>query len=361
MASPIRIENLDRTWGQFRLRDLSLEVSAGDYFVLLGPIGSGKTLLLETIAGLHHLSAGRIRLGDRDVSNLRPECRGIGFVYQRSMLFPHLSVLENIRFGLRFLQVRESDRRKRVDRLVGLLGLAELLERRTTNLSGGERQKIALARALAVEPEVLLLDEPLSPLDDLSKDTLRDQLKQIHRELGTTTIEVTHDQVSARIMADRVGVLQGGRLLQVGEMAEVFERPQSQFVAEFVGAQNVFSGVARRDGELTWIKIGTGIELQAQGELEGPVGLCIRPEAIQLHSQPQEQGPNTLKGALTDISDRGAMIRLTLRSEALDFRALVPRPRFAELACNVGQELWFSLPPEAVHVFVEDPYERASH
>lgn len=353
MASSIRLENLSRHWGAFSLRGINLEVAGGDYFVLLGPIAAGKTLLLETVAGLHRPESGRVLIGDTDVTELAPERRGIGFVYQTSMLFPHLDVLENIRFGLRFAAVGDQEKQARVDGVVELLDLKALLARETTNLSGGERQKVALARALAVKPEVLLLDEPLSPLDNLSKEGLRDQLRSIHQELGTTTIEVTHDQLSARMMADRVGVLNGGQLLQVGGMEEVFARPSCRFVAEFLGAENVFAGRARRDGGLTRIVLDCGIELLAETELEGEVGLCIRPEEVRITREGAPEEQNAFAGRLTDISDRGPMARLTLDVQGLRVRGLVTKRDLRSVGWGVGDELTVVFRPEDLWVLPE--------
>jgi ABC-type sugar transport system ATPase subunit len=353
VANGLRIENLGGCWGAFRLRDINLEVQGGEYFVLLGPIASGKTLLLETVAGLHRLSAGRVWLGERDVTQERPERRGIGFVYQNSMLFPHLSVLENVRFGLRFRSLGEQEKRQRVDEWADLLDFRHLLDRRTANLSGGERQKVALARALAIRPEVLLLDEPLSPLDSLSKEALREQLKETHRQLGTTTVEVTHDQLSARMMADRVGILNDGQLLQTGTMEEVFARPCRRFVAEFLGAENVFAGRAERAGGQTLITLDSGLRLLAEADIEGPVGLCIRPEEVEVSANRPADAPNALAGRLTDISDRGPMVRLTASVGGTAVRVLLTKPELRALGRTIGEEVFLSLPPSRIWVFRE--------
>jgi ABC-type sugar transport system ATPase subunit len=353
VANGLRIEDLSGRWGAFSLLDINLDVRGGEYFVLLGPIASGKTLLLESAAGFHHLSSGRVWLGERDVTQERPERRGIGFVYQHSMLFPHLSVLENVRFGLRFRSLSELEKRQRVDELADLLKLRQLLDRRTANLSGGERQKVALARALAIKPEVLLLDEPLSPLDNLNKEALREQLKALHRQLGTTTVEVTHDQVSARTMADKVGILNGGRLLQTGTMEEVFARPRCRFVAEFLGAENVFTGRAERDGGQTWITLESGLRLLAGAGIEGQVGLCIRPEEVQVSANRPPDAPNALGGRLTDISDRGPMARLMVSAGEMSVRVLVTKPEFRALGRSVGEEIFLAFPPNRIWVFRE--------
>ncbi|MDP6117571.1 MAG: ABC transporter ATP-binding protein [Planctomycetota bacterium] len=350
MPSTIRAEGLCRSWGRFAFSELDLHVAAGEYFVLLGPIGSGKTLLIESIAGLHRLDAGRILIGEKDITDAPPERRGIGFVYQRSLLFPHMNVKKNIGFGLRFLKISETETKKRINDVADLIGLSHLLERGTEDLSGGERQKVALARALAAQPQVLLLDEPLSPLDNLSREGLRKQLLTVHRELGTTTIEVTHDQLSARLQADRVGVISDGEIIQTGTMEEVFERPQSAFVAEFLGTENVYSGKVIDDGTEKKFVLESGLQIDVETELAGKAGACIRPELVKVH--PEGEGEdNEIVLSLSDISDLGPMIRLTGRNDQTEVRALMTKPAFTALAKNVGDRVAFELPRESLHLF----------
>ncbi|MDA0838967.1 MAG: ABC transporter ATP-binding protein [Planctomycetota bacterium] len=350
MPSTIRIEGLYHSWGSFAFNGIDLDVIAGEYFVLLGPIGSGKTLLLESIAGLHTPDAGRILIGGKDITYAPPGRRGIGFVYQQSMLFPHMNVERNIGFGLRFSRLREAEKKKRISDTVDLLGLSHLLERSTENLSGGERQKVALARALAVHPQVLLLDEPLSPLDNLSREGLRDQLRIVHLELGMTTIEVTHDQLSARLQADRVGVIRDGQIIQTGTMEEVFERPQSAFVAEFLGTENVYAGKVITVGAETKFVLESGLEFAVETKVSGEAGACIRPELVRVH-QAAKGEENEAVLCLSDISDLGPMIRLTGRSNQIEVKALITKPEFKRLARNVGDKVTFEMPSEAVHLF----------
>jgi len=318
--------------------------------VLLGPIGSGKTLLLESIAGLHRAEDGRILIGEKDITDAPPERRGIGFVYQQSMLFPHMNVERNIGFGLRFTRLVEVEKKKRISDTIDLLGLSHLLGRSTENLSGGERQKVALARALAVHPQVLLLDEPLSPLDHLSREGLRDQLQTVHAELGTTTIEVTHDQLSARLQADRVGVIRDGQIIQTGTMEEVFERPQSAFVAEFLGTENVYSGKVITGGSDKRFVLESGLELAVETEVTGRAGACIRPELVRVH-QAGEGEENEIELSISDISDLGPMIRLTGRDDQIEVRALITKPAFEQLGKNVGDHVAFVMARESLHLF----------
>ncbi|MBI2195050.1 MAG: ABC transporter ATP-binding protein [Planctomycetes bacterium] len=358
MAARIRIEGLSRAWGRFSLQQIHLDIGAGEYFVLLGPIGSGKTLLLEMLAGLHTPQQGRILLNGTDITGLEPEHRHFGLVYQHSMLFPHLDVQDNIEFGLRFQDLPGTEKERRVRFLAQALGLEGLLGRRPATLSGGERQKVALARALAIQPAVLLLDEPLSPLDSLSKEELREQLLRLHRELGTTTLDVTHDQWTARMQADRVGVLQDGKLLQAGPVGEVFERPGSRFVAEFLGVENILDGRSVREGRGVRVRLASGPEIFIEAAHVGAVSVCIRPERIRVLAAPPENGlpepscpaSNVLPGVIRELSDRGPMVRVTVEAGATSWRALLARDEFRRLDRTVGGEVHLALLPGEIHV-----------
>ncbi len=356
----IRTERLTKRVGDFVLRNISFEVGEGDYVVLLGPTASGKTVLLETIVGINQPESGTVWLDGQDVTHWAPERRGIGFVYQRSMLFPHLSVRHNIGYGLFFHGVPMHQWGERVASLARLLAIESILDRSIEGLSGGERQKVALARALAIQPRVLLLDEPLAPLDPVSKEALRTELQALHRETGTTIIHVTHDQETARVLGQRIGILSQGQLLQFGATDEVFNRPASAFVARFVGMQNVFAGEARPEGGLARIELGAG-ELFAETALAGRVGLCVRPELI--HIEPVAEDVATLvpeapqcqiAGVLESTSDRGAVVRHTVVTAEEHFVVLQTKKEYAACPLSVGQQAALSFGPEAVHVF---PYE----
>ena len=230
----IEVQGVRHTFGSFKL-ELSLRVQRGQYLVILGPSGCGKSLLLGTVAGLYVPSRGAVQLHGRDVTAAPPEERGVGFVFQRASLFPHLTVAGNVEFGLRVRGVARAARRRRVDELVQTLGLAQLLERPVPALSGGEAQKVAIARALAPRPEVLLLDEPLSLVDHNARLELQDELRRIHAELELTTVHVTHNREEARAMGRRCAVMLGGRVVQLGSMEQVLQQPRCVFVARFFG------------------------------------------------------------------------------------------------------------------------------
>jgi ABC-type Fe3+/spermidine/putrescine transport system ATPase subunit len=351
----VRVVGLSKRLGDFRLRDVTFEVPRGDSAVILGPTGCGKTVLLETLVGINRPDGGGVWLDGQDVTRWPPERRGIGFVYQRSMLFPNLSVRRNVAYGLRYHGVPADQRDPRVERVAQLLGIGPLLERGVEGLSGGEMQKVALARALAIEPRVLLLDEPLEPLDPLTKETLRSELAALHRQLGTTILHVTHDQETARVLGKSIGVMCDGRLLQFGPKEEVFDRPGSAFVAQFVGTENVFAGRAVRDGSRVRIELGCGA-VAAHTSLTGRVGMCVRPELITLApaQTTAEGGENRVEGAVNAISDRGALVRYHVLTRQERFVVLQAKKDYAAAGLAVGQRVALSFPPSAVHVFPWD-------
>ncbi len=233
----MRIRRLALKAGTFRLRDVSLDVADGEYFVLLGPNGSGKTLLVSCLAGLERAEGGTIEVDGRDVTRLAPRRRGIGYVPQDYGLFPHLSVARNLAFGLRARGVPPGERAARLSPLVATLGLGPMLARRPRNLSGGERQKVALARALAIEPKVLVLDEPVSALDGPTRAEVLERLRRVQRDVGVTTIHVCHHLDEAMSVADRAGVLIDGALVQTGPLKDILSAPATPAVARLLHAR----------------------------------------------------------------------------------------------------------------------------
>lgn len=236
MSASIELSHVGRQFGAFALRDLSLTVGAGEYWVVLGPSGAGKSLLLQLVAGLIAPDQGRIAIAGSDATAVPPERRNIGMVFQQSALFPHLSVVDNIGYGLRHRGLDRAARDKRVSALVELLRLQPILARPVATLSGGEAQKVAIARALAIEPAALLLDEPLGPIDHNTRLELQAELRRLHGELKFTAVHVTHSRDEARALADHCAVLRDGALEQCGTVDTVFARPANEFVAHFLGA-----------------------------------------------------------------------------------------------------------------------------
>jgi len=347
----VRIEDLWVDLDEFHLHEIELDIAPGEYFVILGPTGAGKTVLLEAIAGLHQLGRGRILLNGGDVTRVPPERRGIGFVYQDYMLFPHLCVRDNVAFGLR---ARGADRAVIAERVVEigrLLGISHLLHRRPGTLSGGEQQRVALARALVVRPRLLLLDEPLSALDPEMREGLQRELARLHRELGTTTIHVTHDFQEAVALGDRIAVVNEGRVVQVGSSEEVFYRPNSEFVARFVGVRNIFRGevVAGVGGE--GVLHAGGMEVAVATDVVGTVHGAIRPEDIVLSREPLCSGAgNAFRGRVVSVVDRGTVVYVTVRVPP-DFVCAITRRARKEMGLEEGQEVCIAFGASAVHVF----------
>ncbi|MHB0769951.1 ABC transporter ATP-binding protein [Bradyrhizobium sp. 5.13L] len=309
----LRIEGVAKTFGPFRAVDgVSLDIKAGEFFALLGPSGCGKTTLLRMLAGFEAPDEGRILLGGKDIAQALPHERPINMMFQNYALFPHLSVRDNIAFGLKRAGMPRADITTRVAEMVALVKLEGLEKRKPDQLSGGQRQRVALARALARRPQLLLLDEPLAALDKKLRESTQGELMELQRRLGMTFVIVTHDQEEAMTMASRIGVMKAGRLAQVANPRELYEAPRSRWVAEFVGDINLFDGESKlRDGHR--LVIGTrDAGALVVAEPREPVGagklsVAIRPEKIKLSRRGpvsetgHETAINRLDGVIADI------------------------------------------------------------
>jgi molybdopterin-binding protein len=360
-STNVQVKDLWVDLEEFHLRQINLDIPAGEYFVILGPTGAGKTVLLETIAGLYQPRRGCILLNDEDVTDVPPERRGIGFVYQDYMLFPHLGVAGNIAFGLKLRGMDRSAIRERVVGIGQLLGIDHLLHRSPGTLSGGEQQRVALARALIVEPRLLLLDEPLSALDPETREGLQHELARLHRELGTTTVHVTHDFEEAVALGDRIAVVNEGQVVQVGAPEEIFRKPGSEFVARFVGVRNVFRGELRPgEGGYRVLRLD-GVEIAVVTELVplGPVYGSIRPEDILISRDAlRSSARNSFRGRIVDISDRGTVVYVTVRlpsdcaqGKPLDFICVITRRSLEEMELREGLGVYIAFKAAAVHIF----------
>ena len=288
--SRVALKNVAKSFGPTcPVDELTLDIRSGEFLVLLGPSGCGKSTLLRLIAGLETLDEGEIHIGDRRVDHLAPGQRGVAMVFQNYALYPHMTVYENLAFGLRNAQVPEPEVRERAEEAGRLLEIEELLERRPDQLSGGQRQRVAIARAIVKKPELFLFDEPLSNLDAALRTRTRVELAQLHQRLGATMIFVTHDQVEAMTMADRIVVLNEGRIEQIGAPMNVYHRPETRFVAEFVGSpsMNILRCriVEGADGYAR-AQIEDGPELDTRVPMtalkDGPYELGLRPEFLRL-------------------------------------------------------------------------------
>ena len=302
MPVPITIEKLTKRFGaKTVLSNIDVKIAAGEIFFLLGPSGCGKTTLLRSVAGLNDPDGGRILAGERDVTHLPPHQRDMGMVFQSYALWPHMSLRENVAFGLEMRGVKKGDAQSRVMRALEMVRLADRADSKPNELSGGQQQRVALARALVIEPQCLLLDEPLSNLDAKLRLEMRTEIRRICKEAGLTAIYVTHDQKEALSIADRLAVLDQGRLLQIGSPQEVYTHPNSRFVAQFIGETTFVEG--RVKGWLddrAEVDTAAGVwTAQAEDKLEAgeTVWLSVRPEAVQLHTD-RADGPNVFKAEL---------------------------------------------------------------
>jgi ABC-type Fe3+/spermidine/putrescine transport system ATPase subunit len=336
----IAIQHLTKRFGPVvAVRDVSLEIPRGSFTTLLGPSGCGKTTILRTLAGFYDVDGGDIFIGGRRVNDVPSHRRNAAMVFQDYALFPHMSVLENVGYGLRLAGLRGGALRQRVERSLKDLGLAGLEDRMPGMLSGGQQQRVALARALIMEPEVLLLDEPLSNLDAKLRVTIRAELREIQRRVGITTVYVTHDQEEALAISDRIAVMRQGEVVQHATPWEVYYHPANPFVADFVGTANFLRGRIRevQADRFTVDCGGTSILVQAPGEGLSPGAeavLNIRPEAIDLGAAaPAPQASNVLEGRVRTFTFVGQWIRywidvaLSAAGPQREFIVDVPDPR----------------------------------
>lgn len=235
----LKINHIYKSFGEFKLKDIHFQVNDGEYFVILGPTGNGKTVILETIAGMYNLDKGDIYIDDLNITNVPPERREVGLVYQSYLLFPHLSVRDNIIFGLKAKKIGKKESNIVLNDIVEMLNIKHLLNRKPENLSGGEKQRVAFARAIVTKPKLLLLDEVTSALDPNTKREFQMNLKKIHRRLKTTTIQVTHDFEEALYLADRIGIINNGEICEIGTPEDIFNNPKTDFAAKFVYNNNL--------------------------------------------------------------------------------------------------------------------------
>ncbi|RIH86486.1 ABC transporter ATP-binding protein [Calidithermus roseus] len=333
----IRVENIVKLFGRVKaLNGVSLEVRDQEFVVLLGPSGCGKTTLLRIIAGLEHAESGRVFIGDRDVTALPPRSRKIAMVFQNYAVFPHLTVFENIAFGLRMQKALPERLRAQVERAATLMHIENLLERYPAQLSGGQRQRVAVARALAVEPEVLLMDEPLSNLDALLRLEMRAELKRLLAESRTTTLYVTHDQVEAMSLADRIAVMNAGRVVQYDEPMKVYQEPADTFVGGFIGSPPM--NFLRLPVEGSQARIQS-LTLELPSSPPGKdVLLGVRPEDLEAHLEPQ---PQSFPARVLVVEPLGSHLLLTLAYEQQQLKVTVP----PDFAAKSGQTLWLRPQP----------------
>jgi molybdopterin-binding protein len=355
----ITVAGLSARAGSFRLTGITFEVPDGEYGIVIGPAGAGKTTLLEAIGGIVPVTGGSVILGSRDVTALPPDARGVGLVYQHGYLFPHLSVETNIAYGASDAAIgRDLSRR---------FGTSELWGRDVRSLSGGERQLVALARALARRPAVLLLDEPFSALDPRRRASVRRELRAVHREAGFTVLQVTHDFAEAGLLGDVAILLDGGRMLQAGSPEDVFRKPASPYVAEFLGAENVYAGEVRPvdagpadpagdDDEVhrtfEFRTAPGGLSMIAVGDaVPGPAHAVIRAEEVVVSlAETASSARNAYQGRIVEMSASGALVRLTIDVAGTPLVAALTTRSARELGLAAGTTVHASFKAMAVHL-----------
>jgi putative spermidine/putrescine transport system ATP-binding protein len=347
----LSLNGLSKHYGDFfAVREVSLQIADGEFLVLLGPSGCGKTTTLRMVAGFIEPSAGHVRLAGQDVTLLPPWKRNAGMVFQSYALFPHMTVAQNVAFGLEMRKLNRADIGRRVEETLALVRLGGYGGRLPRQLSGGQQQRVALARALAIRPDVLLLDEPLSNLDAKLRQEVRVEIRELQRKLGLTTVMVTHDQEEALTMADRLVVMNEGSVRQVGSQRDLYERPADRFVAGFVGRTTFLAGAVEAPGRF---RSDGGLALACAGGSPGPAVLSLRPERVEIGLQPRSGLDNSLSGTVEFVSYLGALIDIHVRLSPSDRLVVQIANREGGFTPEVGQPVHVGWPASAGQVFNE--------
>jgi iron(III) transport system ATP-binding protein len=351
----LEVDRVTKRFGMFTaLEAVSLTIERGEFVCFLGPSGCGKTTLLRAIAGLDPQTSGTIRQDGRDVSALPPSERDFGIVFQSYALFPNLSVADNVGYGLKSRRKPAAEIKARVTELLALVGLPTQGEKYPAQLSGGQQQRVALARALATSPGLLLLDEPLSALDARVRSRLRGEIRGLQRRLGVTTIMVTHDQEEALTMADRIVVMNHGRIDQIGTPQEIYGKPASAFVADFVGSMNFLPGRVAGPGRIA-LGGGAAIDCSHSEPTGGEVRVCLRPEDVQVRGI-TDSTANRLAVTIAELEFLGSFCRATLRTTSPDvtLTADFSINLMRDLEVGVGKTLDIALPADRLRVFASE-------
>ena len=378
MEDIVMFKNVEFTIGTFSLQNINFSIKDGEYFVILGPSGNGKTQLLKLLAGLNRPKSGEIWIDGTRREHLPPEQRDIGYVFQDQVLFPHMSVFDNIAFSLKVKKFSKSDIKAKVENMAEILGISYMLDRSPVNLSGGEKQRVALARAMVMGPKVLIMDEPYAALDKNLQERLTLEARELQQQLKQTTIHVTHNQEEAITLADRLCILENGRIKMIDTPDKVFRSPSSTFVANFVCTENIYDNavVESDDGEVlsflysgnqifcNYLKTAAKISVSESDErgffhcsrelsgITGAVTICVRPECTQLHSSyPEDIKRNVFKGEIVKIFDRGLMFQSSVKIND-DFLMvnLTMRKRFMDMNIDTGSIVYLSFDEKNVHI-----------
>jgi spermidine/putrescine transport system ATP-binding protein len=340
----IELRHATKRYGEtVALNDVSMVIEPGEFFCLLGPSGCGKTTTLNLIGGFIPLTSGELRIEDRKVNDLPPHRRNVNTVFQNYALFPHMTVAQNVAFGLRMENLSGAEASRRTGEYLELVGLGGFTRRLPSELSGGQQQRVALARALAKRPAVLLLDEPLGALDLKLRKQMQVELSRIHRQVGTTFVFVTHDQEEALSMATRIAIMSGGEVAQIGTPHEVYDHPVNRFVADFVGETNFLAGsVSVHDGRPFLDLAGGGRVAAPTGSTEGPATLMVRPESLTLRPLDEPAADPGITGRIVNVAFLGNHTRIGLTTTAGDIVAIRPHGtsvRPTHLEEKLGQEV----------------------
>lgn len=354
----LKLENISKNLGEFRIDNASLDVVKGEYMVIIGPTGAGKTILLETVAGIYPPDSGRVIMSGRDITDVQPKDRNIAMVYQDFVLFPHLTVSENIGFGLKSRKVPRPEIEKKVKHIASVMGIDHLLHRYPGTLSGGEKQRTAICRAILMEPDVLLLDEPLSALDTRTRENLREELKKLHKMFNTTFIHITHNYEEVFSLADRVVIMNDGEILQIGDPDEVFRKPKSEFIASFVGFENIYPCKWVKDGSSSAVNID-GVDLISESHESSITGndatAILRMEDVIVAPELPGGGEpcNRLKGIIEEIRDSGGLVRITLDA-GIKLKAVMMKRDFLRMDLSAGDSAYAVFSYEALHIIPRD-------
>ena len=337
----LKIEHVSKALGTFSLRDIILEVGDGEYFVLLGSTGAGKTVLLDLIMGFHSPDKGKIILDGRNITNVPTYKRGIAYVPHNCPLFPHMSVFENIEFGLKMRRMISTERKKAVDRIAEIVGLESIANRMPSKLSGGERQKVVLARVLVTKPKIILLDEPLSAIDREASRSFLDELKRINHEFKVSFLHVTHDQMEAFSLADKIAIMMEGKIVQFGDPNEILSNPTDERVARFLGYENVFhASLVKYEKGISEVN-ANGVLIKLNGKLEsGAATVAIRPEDMVITQEAPVTSPdwNFFEGTVKEYTNLGPVVEVTV-NVGLVLKALIDKRSFLELNLSEGKRV----------------------
>lgn len=378
MKDMVQFKNVDFTIGTFSLNDINFNIEDGEYFVILGPSGNGKTQLLKLLAGLNRPKSGEIWIDGTRRDHLPPEQRDIGYVFQDQVLFPHMNVYDNIAFSLNLKKMSRSEIKSKVENMAEILGISYMLDRSTVNLSGGEKQRVALARAMVMGPKVLIMDEPYAALDRNLQERLTLEARELHDQLKQTTIHVTHNQEEAITLADRLCILENGTIKMIDTPDKVFRSPTSTFVASFVCTENIYEKavVVNDDGEVlkldfhgfpifcNYLKTADRISISESDDrgffhfsrelsgITGAVTFCVRPECTLLHNaHPEDLKRNVFKGTVEKIFDRGLMFQTNVRvNDEFLIVNLTMRKRFLDMNMKTGSDVYLSFDETNVHI-----------